>query len=126
MKNRIIVRHGMLGDLADYLRKSGWTLESTAGIYEVLRARKQGYPRPLLIYDRSSGGCGYSIDERDIKVFQGWKLNRRKCGLDPDWPDAPRCEPVECEPRFGGKRDCEFNEYGYCVAPHIFVANRYN
>lgn len=83
MKNRTTVRHGMLGDLKNYLERSGWTLEEPVGQYEVLRARRQGYPRPIIIHDRTSGGCGYSIDERDLKVYQGWQKNRRKRGLDP-------------------------------------------
>lgn len=86
MKDRITVRHGMLTDLANYLSKSGWKLEQPVGRYEVLRARRNGYPRPLLIHDRTSGGCGYSVDERDMKVYQGWKRNRKKRGLYPDWP----------------------------------------
>ena len=86
MKNRLTVRHGMLGDLADYLKRSGWKLEAPVGEYEVLRARLPGRQRPLLIHDRTSGGCGYSIDERDLKVFSGWKRNRARRGLDPDWP----------------------------------------
>ena len=73
----------MLPDLIDYLKKSGWTIEEPIGEYEVLRARKNDYPRPLLIHDRNKG-CGYSIDERDIKVYQGWKKSRRKRGLPPD------------------------------------------
>ena len=73
MKNRITVRHGMLEDLKEYLMKSGWKLEEPVGDYEVLRARRSGYPRPVLIHDRTSGGCGYSIDERDMKVYKGWK-----------------------------------------------------
>lgn len=48
MKNRITVKHGMLSDLESYLRKSGWSIEQPVGEYEVLRARKSGYPRPLL------------------------------------------------------------------------------
>ena len=78
MKNRITVKHGMLPDLKTYLVQSGWTLEPPVGAYEVLRARRPGYPRPLLIHDRISGGCGYSIDERDIKVYAGWIRNRKK------------------------------------------------
>lgn len=73
MKNRITVRHGMLRDLKAYLMQSGWILEQLVGQYEVLRARRKGYPRPLIIYDRTSGGCGYSIDERDMKVYQAGK-----------------------------------------------------
>ena len=88
MKNRIIVRHGMLSDLEDYLRKSGWKLENPIGEYEVLRARRPGYPRPLVVHNRTSGGCGYSIDERDLKVYQGWKKNRKKRGLDPNFPST--------------------------------------
>lgn len=84
MKNRTTVQHGMLPDLKAYLIQSGWTLEQPVGTYEVLRARLPGYPRPLLIHDRTSGGCGYSIDERDAKVYSGWKKNRRNRGLPAD------------------------------------------
>lgn len=88
LKNRITVRHGMLRDLKAYLMQSGWILEQLVGQYEVLRARRKGYPRPLIIYDRTSGGCGYSIDERDMKVYQGWQRSRRRRGLDPNWPSG--------------------------------------
>lgn len=81
MKNRTTVQHGTLYDLKAYLVRSGWTLEPTVGAYEVLRARRPDYPRPLLVHNRSTGGCGYSIDERDLKVYAGWKKNRRKRGL---------------------------------------------
>lgn len=84
MKNRRIVYHGMLDDLRDYLQKSGWTIEEPIGKYEVLRARKAGYPRPLLVHDRERG-CGYSIDERDMKVYKGWQKDRRKRGLETRW-----------------------------------------
>lgn len=83
MKNRITVRHGMLEDLAAYLERNGWKLEETKGRYEVLRARLPGRSQPLLIHDRTSGGCGYSIDERDMKVYRGWQRDRRRRGLDP-------------------------------------------
>ena len=83
MKNRMTVKHGMLTDLKQYLIKSGWKLEEPKGEFEVLRARRPDYPRPLLIYDRTTGGCGYSIDERDMKVYRGWQRNRRKRGLNP-------------------------------------------
>ncbi len=86
MKNRTTVRHGMLSDLASYLENSGWKLEKPVGEYEVLRARNRSRTRSLIVHDRSSGGCGYSIDERDMKVYQGWKRNRKKRGLDPYWP----------------------------------------
>lgn len=116
MKNHMTVHHGLLADLTAYLIKSGWQIEKPVGKYEVLRARRPDYPRPLLIHDRTSGGCGYSIDERDLKVYQGWKRNRRKRGLDPNWPgELPHCNEEECEPPYGMKCDCELNEYGWCT-----------
>lgn len=60
--------------------------EVPVGEYEVLRARNPNYPRPLLVHDRAERGVGYSVDERDLKVYKGWKRNRKKRGLDPDWP----------------------------------------
>lgn len=81
MKNRVTVEHGMLDDLRQFLSTSGWKLHTPVGKYEVLRATKPGYPRPLLVYNRESGGCGYSIHERDIRVYKGWKRNRIKRGL---------------------------------------------
>lgn len=88
MKNRVTVLHGMLPDLKEYLEKSGWKLEPPVGEYEALRARCLGYPRPLLIHDRASGGCGYSIDERDSKIYQGWKKSRSRRGLNSQHPTA--------------------------------------
>ena len=79
MKNRTTVRHGMLDDLKAYLTQSGWKIEPTKGAYEVLRAVNKQYPRPLLVYDRTSGGCGYSIDERDLTIYNGWRRNRTMC-----------------------------------------------
>ena len=99
MKNRLTVRHGMLSDLRAYLKQSGWKLEEPVGEYEVLRARNPNYgkyevlrarnlnyPRPLLVHNRSERGIGYSIDERDMKIYSGWRRNRRKRGLSPDFP----------------------------------------
>ena len=36
MKNRVTVLHGMLPDLEEYLKKSGWKIETSVGDYEVL------------------------------------------------------------------------------------------
>lgn len=85
MKNRTTVHHGLLSDLKSYLEKSGWTIHDPKGKYEVLRATKSGYPRPLMVFDRDRG-CGYSIDERDMAIYKGWHRNRRKRGLDPYYP----------------------------------------
>lgn len=81
MKNRTTVKHGMLDDLKAYLIRTGWNIEPTKGAYEVLRARKLGRATPLLVYNRDSNGCGYSIDERDMPVYKVWLEDRKKRGL---------------------------------------------
>lgn len=85
MKNRTTVMHGMLSDLKQYLIQSGWKMEEPVGKYEVLRARLPGRERPLLVHIRERG-CGFSIDERDMKIYQGWQRNRRRRGMDPYSP----------------------------------------
>ena len=82
MKNHIVVLHPMLEDLKTYLKQSGWNFEEPKGKYEVLRARLPGRSTPLLIHNRERG-CGYSIDERDMKVYRGWQRSRRRRGIDP-------------------------------------------
>lgn len=82
MKNHIVVLRPMLEDLRGYLQQSGWALEEPKGKYEVHRARLPGRATPLLIHSRERG-CGYSIDERDMKVYRGWQRSRRRRGLDP-------------------------------------------
>jgi len=84
MKNRRNLKHGMLPDFKEYLVRNGWSVEDTKGKYEVLRARKKGYPRPLLVHDRERG-CGYSIDERDIKIYEQYGKDRESRGLEYWW-----------------------------------------
>ena len=69
MKNRVTVLHGMLPDLASYLEASGWKLEQPVGRYEVLRARRPGYPRPLLIHDRTCGLDPYSYTKEEWDAY---------------------------------------------------------
>ena len=93
----------MLADLKRYLVESGWTIEEPVGKYEVLRARKQGYPRPLLVYNREERGCGFSIDERDMKIYKGWQKNRRKRGMDPYIPTDAETD-AERKPMWRGEK----------------------
>ena len=113
MKNRTVVRHGMLADLKRYLEKSGWALLEPKGRYEVLRAVSNDYPRPLLVHDRTSGGCGYSIDERDMRIYRGWQKNRRKRGLDPYNPERKYCMDQHSCPV--SSLECPNYEYGVCT-----------
>jgi len=104
MKDRITVRHGMLGDLRQYLIQSGWTIEAPVGEFEVLRARRKGYPRPLLVYNRSGHGCGYSIDER----LRSTKDGRRVVGGAELTRTGQRRKSTSWSAhRYGGVKKCE-------------------
>lgn len=60
--------------------------ECPIGCRQSLSDKVLSIERVTVIHDRAERGCGYSIDERDMKVYQGWKRNRRRRGIDPDWP----------------------------------------
>ena len=85
MANRHTVKRGMLADLIRYLEKNGWTFEPTKGAYEVLRARMPGKKNPLLIHDRTGVGRCFSIDDRDMRVYEAWKKDRVRRGMNPNW-----------------------------------------
>lgn len=79
-KNRTWLSHGMLYEFKGWLVMNGWKLEKPVGKYEVLRARHYLKERPLLVYNRTSGGCGYSIDMRDKDVFEEYHEYRENLG----------------------------------------------
>lgn len=95
----------MLSDLKQYLIRSGWTIEKPVGQYEVLRARLPGRAAPLLIHNRERG-CGFSIDERDMKIYKGWQRNRRRRGMDPYFPTKEE-EETERKAMWRGERPWE-------------------
>ena len=84
MKNRRALKHGMLPDFKEYLERTGWKLEEPKGKYEVLRARKEDYPRPILVHDRERG-CGYSVDERELDIYKQYSKDRERRGLEGYW-----------------------------------------
>lgn len=79
-RNRTWLDHGMLYDFKGWLVMNGWKLVQPVGKYEVLRARHELRNRPLIIWDRTSGGCGYSIDMRDEKIYRVYQEVREAMG----------------------------------------------
>lgn len=106
MKNRATVMHGMLSDLKQYLIQTGWEVERPVGRYEVLRARFPGRERPLLVHIRDRGR-GFSVDERDMKVYREWQRSRRRRGMD---PYSPTKEEEETERRAMWKGEKPWDE----------------
>lgn len=97
MKDRITLRHGMLPDFQNFLTRNGWKLEETKGMYEVLRARHPNHTGPLLVYDRASRGCGYSINQKDMKIYKAFFKDRAARGL----PQGQTQEELQAALRWG-------------------------
>jgi hypothetical protein len=71
MANRHLLHKSKLEEFKNYLESSGWTIQDTKGVFEVLRARHPLKKRPLIIYEgRSSEHL--SVDDRDISIIQNF------------------------------------------------------
>lgn len=63
-------------DFKNWLRGDGWQIEKTKGIYEVVRATKEGR-KPLIVYMRGSNGNERrAVQNRDKGVVRAYKRDR--------------------------------------------------
>ena len=51
---RALLHLSKIDDFAEWAATKGWVREPTKGIYEVLRLRKKGKPKPLIFHRRDS------------------------------------------------------------------------
>lgn len=68
MARRNLIHRKHLSLLRVYLRNNGWTLLEPKGEWEVFRATRTDYKRPIIVY-KSFNQEHFTIDDRDIKVF---------------------------------------------------------
>ena len=68
MADRHTLHISKLDDFKKWLVKDGWEIEEPKGIYEVLRARKQGRKHPLIVYKKADAKEHLSIMDRDYPV----------------------------------------------------------
>ena len=61
----------------DYLQRTGWTLETVKGTYEILRARKPARKEPLLVFVRDSVKTHVSLLDKDVPIVWAF-LNSEK------------------------------------------------
>ena len=66
-----------------WLEQEGWTIEKPKGVYEVLRARKPGRERPLIVWKRLSNRSGtelthLTVEDRDYGVIAAYHKNERE------------------------------------------------
>ena len=78
MANRYTLHISKLEDFKKWLVKDGWEIEEPKGIYEVLRARKQGRQNPLIVYTKADAKEHLSIMDRDSGVIGAFLKDCRK------------------------------------------------
>ena len=68
MAVRDVLHKNKLEAFKKWLIADGWELQDLKGTYEVLRARKVGKDRPLIIYSKMDAKEHLSVDKRDMGV----------------------------------------------------------
>lgn len=68
MARRNLIHRKHLSLLRMYFRKMGWTLLEPKGFWEVFRATRSDYRRPIIVY-KSLNSEHFTIDDRDYKTF---------------------------------------------------------
>lgn len=71
-RTRGLLPLGFVDEFAEYAAGHGWRREETKGIYEVLRMRKEGAPKPMLLF-RREGAFHASIGD-DQPAAEGLAL----------------------------------------------------
>ena len=72
MASRNWLHISKLEDFKQWLIKSGWNIEETKGLWEVLRARKEGRQNPLIIYSKKNAKEHLSVADRDCDVIRAF------------------------------------------------------
>lgn len=78
MANRHTLHISKLEDFKKWLVKDGWKIEEPKGVYEVLRARKQGRENPLIIYTKADAKEHLSIMDRDSGIVGAFLMDCKK------------------------------------------------
>lgn len=83
MANRNTLAVTKLEDFTVWLVSDGWRVQEPKGLYEVLRATKEGRKHPLIVYWRNDTNCGkelvhYTVADRDSGVVGAYIRDRRK------------------------------------------------
>jgi len=79
MANRALLHRSKIEDFKNWLQEDGWQIESTKGIYEVVRATKEGR-RPLIVYTRddNKGKEHMTVQSRDEGIVRAYIRDRKR------------------------------------------------
>ncbi len=78
MANRSTLAACKLDDFKRWLVQNGWTVEPCKGDFEVLRARKLGRNRPLLVYKRLDEPMHLTIYDIDVPIIRNFIRDTRR------------------------------------------------
>ena len=78
MENRHTLHISKLEDFKKWLENDGWEIEEPKGIWEVLRARKQGRKNPLIVFQKKDAKEHLSIMDRDSGVIGAFLKDCKK------------------------------------------------
>lgn len=78
MANRCILHRNHLDTFKEWLKNDGWEIEDTKGLYEILRARKEGRQHPLIIFEKIDAKQHYSVMDRDVQVVKDYLAKKEE------------------------------------------------
>lgn len=58
----------------EWLKKDGWIIENPKGVYEVLRARKPKFQKPVIVYQKVDAKEHLTIWDRDLGLIRRFLL----------------------------------------------------
>nr|DAR61281.1 MAG TPA: hypothetical protein [Caudoviricetes sp.] len=77
MANRNTLHISRIPDFTAWLQSTGWTIESTKGLFEVLRARQPGRKAPLILYSRMVAPQHVTVLDKDMPLVRIFLRERR-------------------------------------------------
>lgn len=78
MPNRHSLHKIHLEELKTWLLQDLWIIEPAKGEFEVLRARKSGGRRMIILYDRLESKEHYTIRDKDWPVIAAFLRDRKR------------------------------------------------
>jgi len=83
MADRHTLSVNKIDDFKKWLASDGWVLQETKGVYEVLRATKQGKKYPMIIYgrDKTDGNTRLvhlTVLDRDMTILKQYLRDKKE------------------------------------------------
>lgn len=84
MAKRNVLHKNLLEDFQKWLVTDGWEIEKPKGTYEVLRARKDGRPQPLIVYMKADAKEHLTVMDRDFEIVRAFLRDKKKTQTNAD------------------------------------------